>query len=170
MFKYKSGYSWSLKSISILILIDMLLVAEGRADNARKLPKNLTYSSDFRTGRFLTFPLGDRLSPSAKRRQASRSSLLWAWPPGFRIQKRDFSRHLRFLQRCWWRFKSPEMPSVWLWSWRYYAPPKHRELFTSPHPKDSSLLQHLHTSSGPLRSGWPRAISTAVHGCKTYWG
>ena len=104
--------SVSFHRCSILIFIDMLLLAEGQAGEAWDPPKKQICSSDFRTGHFLTFPLGDRLSPSAKRRQASRSILLRAWPQGFHAQKRIFLDFLKFLQRCWRICKSPEMPSV----------------------------------------------------------
>jgi len=151
----------------------MLLLAAGQAGEEWDPPKKLICSSDFRTGRFLTFPLGERLSPSAKRGRASRSSLLRAWPQDFHTQKQDFSRFLRFLQRCWWRFRSPEMPSVWLWSWRYYAPPKvgNSSLVNTQKTRVfCSICIPVLAPPSPLRFGWPRALSTAVHGWKISWG
>jgi hypothetical protein len=99
---HSSSYSWSLKSVSfrrcfVHISIDMLLLAVGQAGEGWDPPKKLICNSDFRTGRFLTFPLGDRLSLSAKRRRASRGSLLRAWPQGFRTTKQGCPRFLRFL-------------------------------------------------------------------------
>jgi len=151
----------------------MLLLAEGEAGESWDPPKKLICSSDFRAGRFLTFPLGDRLSPSAKRRQANRSSLLRAWPQGFLAQKQDFPRIWSFysgadehisLQRCW--------------------------VFGSE-AGDTTLLRNVGNSSSvntqktrvlcsicipvlaplnPLRIGWPRALSTAMHGRKNSRG